>query len=231
MSSWCSRCGARLARRFRNHWFETDPQCRECGVAATPPPMLRPGPGDVPFPLSELAPGDRAAVTAVLEHDDVPYRWEPDLVLMVPGSVAMEVRRIVGDVQRGDAGIVGDGVEGGAELDRFEEPERFAAGDVEVVDAADLRDGGEAAQAAMHDLFVAAVDLQRTPADARAATDFRDAASAVQASLPPFGIDPEFWREVQRRAQEVLGLVVSQAEYDAVAESARDLREALRDYV
>ena len=68
-------------------------------------------------------------------------------------------------------------------LDDVEETEDEDAEGDSVVD------GGEEAQAAMGDLFVAADRLQHDPHDDRMAADAMEAATMVAACAPPYGIE------------------------------------------
>ena len=187
----------------------TREQCPDCGVAlADAPAMLRPSDNEIQYGLDEWPANERAAVTAALADLDAPYRWEPDLVLVVPAAAESDVDRLLDDIEA-------------AERD---EPEA-GEGDDEL-------DGGEEAQVAMADLFTAADRLQHDPRDAGLAEDAARAASVVQQSLPPYGVERRLWARVQELAAAVVDS--SSQDYvdeDTVAADAHALRELLRAYV
>ena len=206
----CPRCGAPLSTEFRGEWFTTRDQCSDCGVAIhDAPPMLRPSEDEIQYGLDEWPANDRAAVTTALADLDAPYRWEPGLVLVVPAAAESDVDRLLDDVEA--AGADGSEVPEGDE---------------------DEADGGEEAQAAMGDLFLAADRLQHDPLDAALAAAVGRAASAVQESRPPYGVERRVWERVQQMGAALTGSS-SQEFVDAedVAAEAHALRELLRDYI
>ncbi|MGH9038483.1 MAG: hypothetical protein ACRD0O_22225, partial [Acidimicrobiia bacterium] len=153
---------------------------------------------------------DRGAVSAALAEVDIPFRWEVGLVLVVPAEVEEQVDRLLDEVQAEFAG-----------------PTPQAALEAEGDDEAD---GGEEAQAAMADLFVAADRLQHEPFDKGIAHDLMDAAAAVGESLPPFGIERPVWRRIQTMATAVVTALEAD-EDEQVVTGARELRDFLRDFV
>ena len=213
--AFCPRCGAELPVELMGRWFETSSRCRDCGVApADPPPMLAPSPGDVEYGLDAWPVTDRTAVSAALLGQDIRYRWEEGLVLVVPAAAEAEVDRLLDEVEAAEAAEAGSA--------------RGQAGASVVGDEAD---GGEEATAAMDELFLAADRLQHSPGDERAAADLAAAGSAARASLPPYGIDASLWRRVQDMASALAGRLDADADADGVMADARALRDLLRDYV
>ncbi len=206
MVTYCTRCGA----RFRDELAAelVDPggrRCAECTLTVTdPPPMLaRSDEDEVEYDLSEWETGERGMATAALVESDIPYRWEADLVLVVPAVAEAEVDQL---------------------LDELEGLEELDGGDDEV-------DGGEEAQTAMADLFVAVDRLQHDPADPDVAADVLYSAGAVSASSPPYGIDRPMWRRIQGLASTVVTDLEEAVDDETVAADARALREYLRDLV
>ena len=205
----CPRCGSPLATEFRGEWFATREQCSDCGVALRDAPgMLRPSDDEVRYGLDGWPANDRAAVTAALADLDAPYRWEPGLVLVVPAAAESDVDRLLDDI---DAG-------GGDERGSPEDDDGF--------------DGGEEAQAAMGELFVAADRLQHDPVDRGLAVELAQAATVVQGSLPPYGVEPQVWARVQDMAEALASSSCDEpVDVDAVSADAHALRELLREYV
>ncbi len=205
MIIYCPRCGAQYRQELRGEWLETGARCVDCGLAVTAPPAMLARSGveeEVEYDLVDWDVPERGAATTALLEAEIPYRWEPDLVLVVPAVAEDEVDRLL------------------EELD--EVPEAEDDGSV---------DGGEEAQGAMADLFVAADRLQHAPGDADLARDVVEAATTVRACLPPYGIDRPMWRQIQGLASTLVADLEDSAEEDVVAEDARAVRDYLRDYV
>jgi hypothetical protein len=199
MILFCPRCGAQFPQGFKGEWFDTAPTCSECAVAVEdPPPMLAPSDAELTYGLDEWPVSDRAALVAALSAEDIPYRWEEGVVLVVPEEVEDVVDGILDDLESTDETIGG--------------PD----------DAAPI-DGGEEAQAAMADLFVAADRLHRSPWDTEAAVALDDLADVVAESLPPYGVDAATWQQIAD-----LALVVGESDDE---QSTLDSTAALRDFL
>jgi hypothetical protein len=205
MITYCPRCGARYAEVLRGEWFDTGLQCGDCGLTVTDPPLMlaRAEPDDeVEYDLDDWEAGERGAATTALLAAEIPYRWEENLVLVVPSVAEEEVDVLL------------------EELDEVEELEDD-----------DAVDGGEEAHNGMADLFVAADRLQHDPADGGTATEVLAAATTVQACLPPYGIERAVWRRIQALASTLATDLDEAADEETVAADARALREYLRDLV
>ncbi|MDQ4069041.1 MAG: zinc-ribbon domain-containing protein, partial [Actinomycetota bacterium] len=205
MITYCPRCGAQYSEEFRGEWFVTGLRCSDCGLAvAEPPALLARGneEDEVEYDLREWEPSERGLATAALLDADIPYRWEPDLVLVVPVVAEPEVDQLLDEL-----------------------------GEVEELDDDGGIDGGGEAHGAMTDLFVAADRLQHDPTDAEVATDLLDAATTVRACLPPYGIERPVWRRIQDLAAAVVSDLEEAVDEEKVATDARALRDYLRDLV
>ena len=209
MIIYCPRCGAPFREDFKGDWFESSVRCTECALTVSEPPLMlakASGEEEVDYDLGEWEVGERSAATAALLEVDIPYRWEPDLVLVVPAVAEEEVDLL---------------------LDELEEVEELGEEDDGAV-----VDGGAEAQEAMGDLFVAADRLQHDPLDDRMAADLLVAAGSVGVSAPPYGIERPVWRRIQELAATLAGDLEEDAvDEEAVAADARALREYLRDLV
>jgi hypothetical protein len=206
----CPRCGAPLAALYRGEWFETNPQCQDCGVALGPTrPMLRPSPDDVEYALGDWPAADRAQVTDVLAQSDIPYRWidVPETVLVVPAAAEGMVDSL---------------------LDGFEE-ESVPADDADQDETGS--DDSEQAQAAMADLFVAADRLHHDPRNEFLVENVALAAEAVASSQAPYGIEGAVWRRLQELAAALLSVAEDGGDEDGLASEARALRDFLASYV
>ena len=214
MVLFCPRCGVELPVQFRGEWFSTNPRCLDCGVAlADTPPMLAPSEEELQYGLDEWPLPDRVALTIALAADGIPYRWEPDIVLVVPEVAEEEVDVLLDHLEAQD-------------------PELATEGAVGFDGAAEAPDGGEEAQAAMVELFLAADRLRHSPLDQVVAADLEVAAEAVAARLPPYGIDPRVWERIQQMAAATVSSTLDEeVTEEAVAADATALRDFLRDYV
>jgi len=191
-------------------FVERTVRCVECALAvADPPAMLASGDAEdeVQYDLGEWATGERTSATTALLEVDIPYRWEHNLVLVVPAVAEDEVDLLLDEL-----------------------------GETEELEDDGAADGGEEAQGAMADLFVAADRLQHDPSDASLAADVLEAATTIGACPPPYGIERPVWRRIQALAATLAAdLEASElgtaADEETVAADARAVREYLRDLV
>jgi hypothetical protein len=216
----CPRCGTPLRALYLGEWFETNPQCQDCGVAlGQVRPMLRPSPDDVEYALGDWAANDRAQVTDVLAEAGIPYRWNAEraLILVVPAAAEGTVDRLL------------DGFgEEGAVADDADEDETYddETGDGEIDD-----DDSERAQAAMAELFVAADRLHHDPRNEFLVEEVAVASEAVASWPAPYGIERGVWRRIQELAAALLSTSEESGDEDAVAAEAQALRDFLASYV
>ena len=206
MIIYCPRCGAPFLEQVKGEWFESSVQCPDCALTVTEPPLMLAKGNDedeVDYDLGEWQVGERSSATTALLEAEIPYRWEQNLVLVVPAVAEDEV-----DVL----------------LDELDEVEELEEDDVAV-------DGGAMAQEAMGDLFVAADRLQHDPLDEKMAADLLMAAGTVSASAAPYGIERTVWRQIQGLSSTLATDLEEAADEETVAADARALREYLRDLV
>jgi hypothetical protein len=208
MISFCPRCGAQLPVEISSYLTRTDTRCRDCRLAVTEvPAMLAPSDDDVGYDLADWSVTVRAPATAALVEMEIPYRWEEGLVLVVPAAAEEAVDQL---------------------LEALEADEVFHTAQVVEEEG---EDGGEEAQAAMGDLFVAADRFQHSPFDDRAIVDMVEATVRVADCLSPYGIERQVWSRIQELASTVASSLERADDYEAVAEEARTLRDLLRNYV
>ena len=211
MIVFCPRCGAEFPFEIAWEFARASVRCRDCGLALTePPPMLAPSEEEVEYILEDWPVTDRAAATAALAEVDIPYRWDGGLVLVVPAAAEERVDRLLDDSGDRDA----------APLDRL------------AVDSEDDgQDGGEQAQVAMADLFLASDRLQHAPWDETTAHQLAQLEAKVNASLPPYGVEHRAWGQIQTLASALAASLEDSNDDDAVRQNARALRDTLRNYV
>jgi hypothetical protein len=93
---------------------------------------------------------------------------------------------------------------------------------------ADDADGGAELLSA---LYVASDVLQHDPGSAVAVIELLEAAEQASRLGPPYGLDGELWREVQRRSDALADLLSAEAADEEIMASARLLRDAVRPLV
>ena len=80
-------------------------------------------------------------------------------------------------------------------------------------------------------LYVASDVLQHDPGSAIAVIELLEASERASELGPPYGLDGELWREVQRRADALADLLSVEAAKEEIMASARSLREAVHPLV
>jgi len=239
MILFCPRCGAEFGQEFKGEWFSTAVRCADCGITVADPPLtLARGPADdeVEYSLADWTVPERATATTALAEVDIPYRWEPGLVLVVPAVAEDEVDLLLEELDVADVadGPAPDAASGGIADEKDpagdEAAEEGFAEDGEAEEDDDA-DGGEEAQAAMADLFVVADRLQHDPADVHLGAKLTGLAATVAASFPPYGIARPVWRQIQGLSATVVAGLDEGEDDDVVATDARALRDFLRDLV
>ena len=216
MNQFCPRCGAFFAPDVNMEFSTTQVLCRECGLSLEDPPaILAPAENEedqIAYDLAEWPPEDRAIASADLVELDIPYRWEDNIVLVVPAAVEEQVDAI---------------------LDEIDE-NALASDEAALVDLETGEDGGEEAATAMSDMFLAADGLSNDTYDEEKVVEFIEAASAVGQCLPPYGMEPLVWNRIQTEASAIVTTLEKGEDGDddeAVTSAARALRDFLRNYV
>ena len=208
MIAYCPRCGSKFRDDFGADLIDVGTRrCAVCALEVAEPPAMLARSNDedeVEYDLAEWEPGERAVAAAALLEAEIPYRWEADLVLVVPAVAEEEVDRLLDEL---------------GEVEELEEEDDDGA------------DGGEEAQSAMADLFVAADRLQHDPNEPEIVIAVVDSANLVGDSLPPYGIARPVWRRIQELASTVVTDLEQAVDEETVAADARALREYLRDLV
>ena len=208
MNEFCPRCGALFAPDVNLEFATTQGLCMECGLSMEDPPqMLAPSEVD-----DDQIAYDLAIATADLVELGIQYRWDDNVVLVVPATAEEQVDAIL------------DEIDENAETDEEE-----ALDDLESSE-----DGGEEAATAMSDLFIAADNLSHETYDEPKVVEFIEAATAVAQSLPPFGIEQIVWKRIQSEASAIVAVLEKGEDGDdneTVTSGARSLRDLLRHYV
>ena len=238
----CPWCGA--------EYGVADTRCRDCKLALTDPPAPSLPEGgdddDVGFELEEWSAGERGRLSSGLRDRAIPFRWEPGLTLVVGVADEELVDGLLDDMEAEDRGARRATSDDNDFDDDFDDDDDDDDDDDEDDDDEDDDDddddegedddedddgGGERAQAAMGDLFVAADRLMKRPDDGRVAEELVAAALIVQGSRPPYGFEPVAWLQIRELAAAAVEAAESDAGDESVVREARTLRDALRPYV
>jgi hypothetical protein len=220
MVTFCSHCGADLSNQPVGAVFgRWEARCPDCGLVADDEmPLLAPGGDEVEYALDQWVPADRILIRNVLADRGVPWRWEAGPVLVVDERDQLIIELILDDLDAEEEGVDGTGDED-EDGDGDEEP---AAEDVVVLP--------EAPQETMGDLFDVADRLMRDPLNAELVADLDELVAVVEESSAPFGVDKAVWRSIAERGGAVID-AADAVDEDAIGETARALREFLRQYV
>jgi hypothetical protein len=223
VNQFCPRCGALFAPDVNIEFSTSQVLCVECGLSLEDPPeYLPPSDSDddqIAYDLAEWPAEDRSIATADLVELGIPYRWEEDLVLVVPTTAEEQVDAILDEI---DENALTD--------------DQDLADDVLLLDEG-ADDGGEEAATAMSDLFIAADDLSHGTYDEPKVVEFIEAAAAVGQCLPPYGVEPIVWSRVQTEASAIVTALEKGEDGEdgdddeVVTTAARALRDLLRHYV
>ena len=217
MNQFCPRCGAVFAPDVNMEFATTQVLCVDCGLSMEDPPeMLAPSGNDddqIAYDLVEWPAEDRTIATADLVELGIPYRWEDNLVLIVPAAAEEQVDAILDEIDE----------------NALSEDGEFA-GEALLPDD-NGQDGGEEAATAMGDLFIAADGLQHGTYDDQRVVEFMEAAAAVAQCLPPYGIEPQVWSRVQSQASAIVTALEKGDEEESTTAAAQALRGLLRQYV
>jgi hypothetical protein len=217
LNQFCPRCGAVFAPDVNMEFATTQVLCVECGLSMEDPPeMLAPSDNDddqIAYDLVEWPPEDRTIATGDLVELNLPYRWEDNLVLIVPAAAEEQVDAILDEID--ENAFAEDGENGSDAL---------------LLDD-DGEDGGEEAATAMSDLFIAADALQHGTSDEPRVVEFMEAAAAVSQCLHPYGIEPHVWSRIQTQASAIVTALEKGDEEESTTAAAQTLRTLLRQYV
>jgi Zn ribbon nucleic-acid-binding protein len=217
LNQFCPRCGAQFAPDVNVEFSSSQVLCVECGLSMEDPPeLLAPSDNDddqIAYDLVEWPPEDRTIATADLVELGIPYRWEDNLVLVVPAGVEEQVDAVLDEI---DENALGDDEEDLSDALLLED---------------NGEDGGEEAAEAMSDLFIAADALQHGAYDDQRVVEFMEAAAAAAQCLPPYGIEPQVWTRVQNSAAAIVSALEKGEDEESTMEAAAALRNLLRQYV
>ena len=220
---WCPDCGA--------EYREGVTACADCGVTLvdTPPVEVDGNANDegtevVVYELADWTGEQRGELELRLKTEGIEHSWEtgdghePNVGYENTQPWELATDLVVGEL---DEEVVD------AMLDEIENPEALTP----ISEAEDDDPNSEADYDAMSHLYVAADRLKDNPADLAVVGEFFDAADVAKGVKLPFGFDPDLWTRVLQLAASITTELEQEADDDAVASRAKELRDILFDFV
>ena len=162
------------------------------------------------YDLGEWPEADRQSITRALTRQQVPYRWEDD-VLLVPTASEAVVESLLDMIEKGE----------------------FATQDVELDADPDEDDGERLPFETLTTFFLAGDRLQRNPLDAVGLEQLLDAIAVAEPTRPPYGVDVRLWRRTCELADELADALADadEPDEDATVAVATELHDLLRPYI
>ncbi|MDP2291140.1 MAG: hypothetical protein Q8M22_08100 [Actinomycetota bacterium] len=159
------------------------------------------------YDLAEWPEGDRQSITRALTRQEIPYRWEDDL-LLVPTDHEPVVESLMDLIESGEFAAHPD------DLDDDDDTERLPFETLTT-------------------FFLAGERLQRNALDADGLEQLLAAVAVAEPDAPPYGVDLRLWKRTCELADELAGALVDDDEpdHDAAMTIAADLHDLLRPYI
>ena len=175
--------------------------CIDCGIPLVDGPRLEPGDDEVGYDLADWGDGERHQLATSLAAEAIASRWE-EQELVVKEADADRVEELIDEIDNPDA-----------------------------IEAEDDEDDGDGGAEVLSALYVAADVLQHDAGSAVAIVELLEASERASELGPPYGLDGDVWREVQRRSDTLADLLGAEADDEEVMAAAKALREAVRPLV
>lgn len=187
---------------------EADADADDAPAVAEPAPEpidIPDGAATTEYDLADWPEGERQHITRALTRQQVPYRWEDDL-LLVPTANEAVAESLMDLIEAGEFTPHDDDIDEAAERLPFETLTTF---------------------------FLAGERLQRNPMDADGLERLLQAVSVAAPTQPPYGVDIRLWQRTCELADELAGALVDADEPDneAAMAIAADLHDLLRPYI
>jgi hypothetical protein len=159
------------------------------------------------YDLGEWPEADRQSITRALTRQQVPYRWEDDL-LLVPTANEPVAEALMDMIEKGEFAAHEDDIDEEVEGERlpFETLTTF---------------------------FLAGDRLQRNPLDAVGLEQLLEAIAVAEPTRPPYGVDVRLWRRTCELADELADALADadEPDHEATVAVARELHDLLRPYI
>ena len=167
------------------------------------------------YDLAEWPEGDRQSITRALTRQQVPYRWEDDL-LLVPTDHEEVAESLMDLIERGEfaAALVDLDLDGDIDGDIDPDADRLPFETLTT-------------------FFLAGERLHRNALDADGLEQLLQAVDVAEPNQPPYGVDNRLWTQVCELADELAGALVDDdvPDEDAAKIIAGELHDLLRPFV
>jgi len=189
--------------------YDDDAEVADDDRTPLPPPVDIPeGDATTEYELDDWEAGERQMLTRALNRQEIPHRWEGDLLL-----VTTEHEAIAEDLM--------DLVETG----------NFTPHEDDVDELDD--DAARLPFETLTTFFLAGERLQRNPLDADGLEQLLAAVEVAEPTRPPYGVEIRLWQRTCELADELAGALVDDdvPDEDAAASVASELHDLLRPYI
>lgn len=176
---------------------------------AAQPVDIAEGVASTEYDLADWPEGDRQSITRALTRQEVPHRWEDDL-LLVPTDHEPVVESLMDMIEKGE----------------------FAA-HVDDLDDDEDGDGERLPFETLTTFFLAGDRLQRNPLDAAGLEQLLQATEVAEPTRPPYGVDIRLWERSCELADELAGALVDgdEPDHESAIAVATELHDLLRPYI
>ena len=157
------------------------------------------------YDLAEWAESDRQSITHALTAQQIPYRWEDDLLLV--STEHEEAAEALMDV--------------------------IESGDFAMLPSDDVAEEDELPFETLTTFFLAAERLQRNTLDADGLEQLLDALEVAEPERRPYGVDLLLWQKTCELAEALASALVDadEPDHETAMAVATDLHDLLRPYV
>ncbi len=167
------------------------------------------------YDLGDWPPADRQSITRALTRQQVPCRWEDNL-LIVPTANETLLESLMDMIEQGEFAAHADDLDGDDDLDD---------------DGAD--DGERLPFETLTTFFLAGVRLQKNPMDAEGLEQLVSAIAVADPLRPPYGVDIRLWQRTCELADDLAGALADadEPDHDETVAVASELHDLLRPYI
>ena len=167
------------------------------------------------YDLGDWPEGDRQSITRALTRQQIPYRWEDDLLLVTTEHEAI-AESLMDMIEKGEFATHGDDLD--FDLDGDDDGDQS---------------GERLPFETLTTFFLAGQRLQKNPLDADGLEQLLQATEVAEPTRPPYGVDIRLWQRTCELADELADALVDgdDPDHDAAVAVAAELHDLLRPYI
>lgn len=198
----------RVEQRLGIVYDDAEEMADDDSVPLPPPVDIPEGAPTTEYELDDWETGERQMLTRAMNRQEIPHRWEGDLLLVLTEQEAV-AESIMDLIEAGDFTPHED------DLDELDD---------------------ETARLPFETLttfFLAGERLQRNPLDADGLEQLLAAVEVAEPTRPPYGVDIRLWQRTCELADELAGALVDDdvPDEEAAISVAGELHDLLRPYI